>query len=132
MSDLVERLRLAAEKSSTIQRGMAEAKSLRQESNAARRIDLYSWPEPDATLEGRAADRISTLESQVSALREALESREPEPDVALCTWDVAGPWWMRRSRRLEIAIRTSLRTALVPLPLLPAEPSNIKGDGRHD
>lgn len=32
-----------------------------------------------------------------------------EPNVSLCTWEVAGPWWMARARKLERLISASLR-----------------------
>jgi hypothetical protein len=62
MSNLTERLNLAAQRSSEVSRQMAEAKSLRQESNEERRTDLYMWSKPEDTLEGQASTRISQLE----------------------------------------------------------------------
>ena len=42
-------------------------------------------------------------------LRAALEESEPAPNVSLCTWEVAGPWWQRRARKLERAIDRALK-----------------------
>jgi hypothetical protein len=73
----VEReLRRAAEQSSVIQRQMAEAKSLRQEGNEEGRTDLYMWPEPERTLEGRAAATLAALQERCERLeREYTEMR---------------------------------------------------------
>jgi hypothetical protein len=53
--------------------------------------------------------RPTNLQAENERLREALESSEPEPQVEYCTWDVAGPWWKRRARRLENAIKSHTR-----------------------
>ena len=42
-------------------------------------------------------------------LRAALEESEPAPNVSLCTWEVAGPWWKRRARKLERAVEAALK-----------------------
>jgi hypothetical protein len=57
----VERLKLQASRASDISRQMAEAKSLRQESNTEQRTDLYMWPTPEQTTEGKAAELIAEL-----------------------------------------------------------------------
>jgi hypothetical protein len=72
MDDLKERLRAQAERASDIHRGMAEDKSLRQPGNHERRTDLYMWPTPEQTIEGKALARIEALEQRVSELEEAL------------------------------------------------------------
>ena len=58
---LIAELQQAAVRESDFLRGMAEAKSLRQESNHGRRTDLYMWPTPERTLPGRAAKRLQEL-----------------------------------------------------------------------
>ena len=63
MDDLKAKLRSSAESTSRIQRQIAEAKSLRQEGNTERRTDLYAWPKPDQTLEGKALAHIEALEA---------------------------------------------------------------------
>jgi hypothetical protein len=63
LNGLVEQLRRQAEQTSKIHREMSEAKSLRQSDNAEGRTDLYSWPKPEETLEGKAADEIERLKS---------------------------------------------------------------------
>lgn len=64
---LVEELRSKADTASRVSREMAEAKSLRQEGNRDRRTDLYMWPMPDETLEGRAASAIEALSAPTEA-----------------------------------------------------------------
>lgn len=73
MTDLIERLRQAADTASRVQQSMAEAKSLRQDSNPEGRTDLYMWPTPEQTLEGRAATELARQAEEITKLREALE-----------------------------------------------------------
>lgn len=74
--ELVNRLRLTAQQLSDAQRRMAEAKSLRQAGNSEGRTDLYMWPAPHQTLEGKAADAIESLEEEVGRLRASRERRQ--------------------------------------------------------
>jgi hypothetical protein len=69
MGDLVKRLRIKARQASEAARMMAEAKSLRQESNPERRADLYMWPTPEQTVEWQAAEAITALQSQLAEAR---------------------------------------------------------------
>ena len=55
---------------------------------------------------GRA---LATPPAPNDDLRAALEESEPAPNVSLCTWEVAGPWWQRRARKLERAIDRALK-----------------------
>ena len=55
---------------------------------------------------GRA---LATSPTPNDDLRAALEESEPAPNVSLCTWEVAGPWWQRRARKLERAIDRALK-----------------------
>ena len=72
MGDLVKRLRIKARQASEAARMMAEAKSLRQESNPERRADLYMWPTPEQTVEWQAAEAITALQSQLAEARALL------------------------------------------------------------
>jgi len=67
---IVEKLRRAAENASRIHRDIAEAKSLRQEGNSEGRTDLYMWPTPEQTLEGKAAAHIQALAYALARLAE--------------------------------------------------------------
>jgi hypothetical protein len=58
-ADIVARLKMKAETASKIQREMAQDKSLRNSNGE--HDDLYMWPEPDQTLEGRAAALIELI-----------------------------------------------------------------------
>jgi len=69
LNALVEQLYLSAIASSEISKMMAEAKSLRQTDNLDGRTDLYSWPTPDKTYEGRAATVITELRYEVAHLK---------------------------------------------------------------
>lgn len=71
---LIERLERAAETASRVQRGMAEAKSLRQESNTERRTDLYMWPTPEQTLEGQAAAELRRLSTECDTMEKELQA----------------------------------------------------------
>lgn len=55
---------------------------------------------------GRA---LATPPAPNDNLRAALEEEGPVPNVSLCTWEVAGPWWQRRARKLERAIDRALK-----------------------
>jgi hypothetical protein len=70
--ELIERLRRAAQSASDIARQMAEDKSLRQAGHNPPRNDLYAWPKPEQTIEGRAADRLLQLSRDVDLLRDSL------------------------------------------------------------
>lgn len=74
MTDLIERLRAKARAASDISKAMAEAKSLRQESNTERRTDLYMWAAPEQTIEWQAADALTAYQGRVERLEEALEA----------------------------------------------------------
>lgn len=58
---IIEMLLKQAISSSNIQRQMAEAKSLRQHDCDPPRADLYFWPKPEETVEGKAATRLLEL-----------------------------------------------------------------------
>jgi hypothetical protein len=92
-SDVVERLRRAAQSSSDIARQMAEAKSLRQEGNTECRTDLYMWPTPEQTLEGQALATIERLSAELERVKGALGE-------------------------CELAIRTGVETKLSGEPVL--------------
>lgn len=66
--NLIELLEHAAIRASDFHRGMAEAKSLRQDGNTERRTDLYMWPTPEQTLEGRAAAELRRLSAENTRL----------------------------------------------------------------
>jgi hypothetical protein len=70
---LVTQLRKQAKNASSILRMMAEDKSRRQSDNPEGRTDLYYWPKPEETLEGKAAQRIASLEARVAELEAGLE-----------------------------------------------------------
>lgn len=85
---IIEQLRKAARSVSEVQRGMAQAKSLRQGDHNPPRDDLYMWPTPEQTLEWRAADMLAALlrssqTAKVEAYREAIG--------AVDTVDLKGP-----------------------------------------
>lgn len=61
IAEMVERLRNMARASSEAMRTIAQAKSLRQDDNPERRIDLYTWPAWEETTEWKAADMIEQL-----------------------------------------------------------------------
>lgn len=65
--DVAGRLLAAAQSSSAIQRQMAEAKSLQQGDNPDRRTNLYDWPKPEQTLEGKTAAVIAELIAALEA-----------------------------------------------------------------
>ena len=65
---MVARLLKAAQSSSAFQQGMAQAKSLRQSGNHEGRLDLYSWPTPEQTLEGGAAALIEAQAKRIAEL----------------------------------------------------------------
>jgi hypothetical protein len=68
MGDLIERLRINARRASEASRMMAEAKSLRQESNPEGRTDLYAWVEPEHTTEWQAADALQSQAARIAEL----------------------------------------------------------------
>jgi hypothetical protein len=72
-SGLIARLLAQAQASSQAHRMIAEAKSLRQGDRDPPRADLYSWPTPEQTLEGRAATALEALSARERVMREALE-----------------------------------------------------------
>ena len=72
--DLEARLAKAAETTSRIQQQMMEAKSLRQDGNKECRTDLYFWPTPEATLEGRALERIAILRAENERLTDLVQA----------------------------------------------------------
>lgn len=78
---LVERLRERGRRTSEVLRGMAEAKSLRQDSNTERRTDLYMWPTPEQTDEWKAADRIEALEHALAEARSKAVEAVPVPPI---------------------------------------------------
>lgn len=76
MDDLVKRLRIAGRQRSESARLMAEAKSLRQESNPEGLTDLYMWPTPEQTVEWRAADALEDQAARIAQLeRDLAEAR---------------------------------------------------------
>ena len=72
MSDLVERLRIDAQKESDASKLLAQAKSLRQGDNPPR-DDLYMWLTPEQTLPWKAADHIKKLEAALRPFAKAGE-----------------------------------------------------------
>jgi len=64
-ADIVERLWAQAAQVSQISREVAEAKSLRQADNPDGRRDLYAYPTPAQTLEGKAATEIEALQRKL-------------------------------------------------------------------
>lgn len=73
-TDLLARLRAQSKSSSAFQKQMAQAKSLRQGGHEPPRDDLYYWPEPEQTLEGKAATALEALSQREARLVEV-----PEP-----------------------------------------------------
>lgn len=61
LSELIARLRKAAESASRASQMMAEAKSLRQSDNPDGHTDLYMWATPEQTLEWEAAEALASL-----------------------------------------------------------------------
>jgi hypothetical protein len=95
--ELIERLRISARQASEISRHMAEAKSLRQESNTERRTDLYMWSKPEQTAEWQAADaleaallRISELEGHIGEQITHVETRIQDGiELGATVWRIA-------------------------------------------
>ena len=109
-SDIVERLRIGAQRTSDASRMLAEAKSERQGDGS--RDDLYMWSRPEDTDEWKAADLITTLSAQVSALEAAwlIELGSSEP-CAPRYWGGVNGWTSDHNKAIRYCRKVDAQSA---------------------